>query len=177
MFLWSDCSFHFTCLGFTDWRSQSQYCRNVILHWHRSITCSIYLQRAHTICRMGSTDFHQLSLGPSARVHLGVCWVCKGVGTARSCATHSRAGEFPYSLSRARKRGQGHCRPCPTCHWHIITNTSMSSNTLIGQPAFPCNLQPLGSLKIFLNGKIYFKSNYKCHANQDLQCLEVQNKE
>lgn len=177
MIQWSDCSFHFTCLGFTDWSSQSQYCRNGILYWHRSVTCSIYLQQVHTICRMGSTALHQLSLGPSACVHLGVCWVCKGVGTAHSCAAHRDSGEFPYSFSSARKRGQGHCRPHPTCHWHIITNISGSSNTQISQHVFLYGLQPIGSLKVFLNGKLYFKSNYKFHVNRDLQCLEVKNKE
>lgn len=47
----------------------------------------------------------------------------------------------------------------------------------IGQPAFLYSLQPLGSLKVFLSGKIYLKSNYEFHANRDLRCLEVQNKE
>lgn len=126
---------------------------------------------------MGSTDLHQLSLGPSVCVHSGVCWTCKGVGTARSCAAHRHFGEFPYSSSSARKRGQGCCRPYPTCHWHIVTNTSRSSNALMGQPAFLYNLQPLRSLKVFVNGKIYVKSNYEFHANRDLQCPEVQNKE
>lgn len=150
MILSSDCSLHFTCLGFTDWSSQPQYGRNVILHWHRSIMCSIYLQQVRTICRMGSTDLHQLSLGPSVRVRLGVCWVCKGVGTARSCVAHRHSGEFPYSSSSARKREQGHYRPYPTWHWHIITNTSRSSNTLIGQPAFLYSLQLLDNWKNIL---------------------------
>lgn len=57
----SECNFNFTCLSFIDLSSQPQYCRNVVLHWHRYIMQSIYLQQVHTVCRMGSADLHQLS--------------------------------------------------------------------------------------------------------------------
>lgn len=152
-----DCNFNFTCLSFIDLGSQPRYCRNVVLHWHRHVTHSIYLQRVHAVCRMGSADLHQLSSGPSVHIHSGVRWVCGGVGTARSCAAHRHSGRFPYSFSSARKRGQGQHRPYPACHWRLITYTSRSSNKLICHPAFLYNLQPRGNLKVFLYGKMIFK--------------------
>lgn len=154
----SDCNFNFTCLSFIDLSSQPQCCRNVVLHWHRYIMHGIDLQQVHTVCQLGSADLHRLSSGPSVCVHSGAPRVCRGVGTARSCAAHRHSGGFPYSFSSARKRGQGHYRPCPTCHWHLITNTSRNSNEVICHPAFLYNLQPLGNLKVFLYGKNNFKN-------------------